>query len=473
MLLAVGEDVLFGQLAARLRLQHHDGLDFLPYRRIGHADHARGLDLVVLVQHVFDVLRKHRVALVLDQVFGAVVEVEIAFFVHAHDVARAQPALAVDVDEHLVRLLLGVPVAEHDIGSLEDQFAGLARRHELGSLRSDHRRHHVRDRQTERSGLGAVARIDVAAGAGLGQAIALGDGRAGALGPVRHGRFVQGVGAGDDELQPLPVDLVGVLVVLEILVQRGHAVEHRSLVPLHCFEDALGVGCGEQHQGVALGEAVEHEHYLAVDMEKGEKGDDHLLAFVEAGKGSLACDLSRDQIEMGQHHALGIAGGAAGVGQGGDVSFGIDGGGGHARCALGEQILQPVHVFALGDGGRGNGDVTEDLAEEGFAEKFLECRQVFTHVGDDDMIERGAGLLHLVEQDVLADYDARATVLELEPDLVAGVYGTDGSDGAAELQRREIRDHELRAVQQIEADAVAFLQPQAGERAGKPVGKSA
>ena len=313
----------------------------------------------------------------------------------------------------------------------------------------------------------------MARGAGFGQAVAFGDGGPGARTPVLHRRFVQGIGAGDQHFQPFPIDLAGVLVVFEVFVQRRHAVEHRGLVLFHRLEDALGVGGGEQHQRLPLDQTVQHQNHLAVDMEKRQECDDHFLAFLEARKRGLAGDLGRNQIVVRKHHALRIAGGAARIRQRRDVGPGVDVDRGYARARLRQQLLQLMHVGALGNVRRAYLDVAEDLAEKSLAQKFLQPRQVFAHVGDDDVVQRRAGFLHLVEQNVLANHHARAAVLQLELDFVAGIDRTDRGDGAAEFEHRKICDDELRTVQQIEADAVALFQAEPGERAGEAVGQFA
>ena len=435
---AVGLDLVFRQLAARVALQHHDRLDALADRRVGHADHARGLHLRVRVKHVLDVLGEDRVALELDQVLGAVVEVEVALAVHAHQIAGAHPAHAALVDERARAFLGPLPVALHDVRAAEHELPGLAGRHELERIGIHDRRLHARNRAAERAGLRAVQRVHVARGAGLRQAIALDDVGAGALRPALHRRFVQRVGPREHQLQALPVGLVGVLVVLEVLVERRHAIEHSRAVALHRFEDRLGVRAGEEHQQVPLAQALQHDHDLAVDMEERQEGEDHLLALLEDRERRLRHGLRRDQVVVREHHALRVAGGAAGVGQRREVGFRVDRHRRRLRRIFLQQVLQPV-------------DLARDLGL--LREQALERRQVLVDVGHHHEIQLRARLRHLLVQDVLADDRARAAVLELVAHLVAGVDRADRRHGGAALERGEVRDDELRTVEQVERDA--------------------
>jgi hypothetical protein len=52
---------------------------------------------------------------------------------------------------------------------------------------------------------------------------------------------------------------------------------------------------------------------------------------------------------------------------------------------------------------------------------------------------------------------------------VAGVHRADRRHRRPHLERREVRDDELRAVEEIERDAVALLHVELGERAGEAV----
>ena len=455
---AVRLDLVLAQLAARVGLQDHDGLDPLPDRRVGNADHAGRLHLGMAVEHVLDILGEDRVALVLDQVLGAVVEVEVALAVHAHDVAGAQPPRAVLLDEGARGLLGPVPVAEHHVRAVEHQLARLLPGGEFERLGIDHRGPHVGHRAAEAPGLRPLQRIEVAQRRGFRQAVALDDGRPGAPRPGAQRRFVQGVGAREHQLQSPPVDLVGVLVVLEVLVERRHAVKHRRPVALHRRENRFGVGAGEQDQQVSLAQAVQHDHRLAVDVEERQEGENHLLARLEGPESRLSADQRGDQVVMRQHDALRIPGRAAGVGQRGDVGFRVERDVGGPRWMALQQILQPMRL------GR-----SLHLPRE----QTFERRQVLADVRHYEQIDGDPRFRDLLVEDILADHGSGAAVLELVAHLVAGVDRADRRDRGAALQRREIGDDELRAVDEVQRDAVALFHAEPGERAGEAVGRLA
>src|SRR5438034_152478 len=64
---------------------------------------------------------------------------------------------------------------------------------------------------------------------------------------------------------------------------------------------------------------------------------------------------------------------------------------------------------------------------------------------------------------------ARAAVLELVADLVARIERADAGDGGAALEGGEVRDHELRAVDEIDGDPVALSDTELRQSAGEPV----
>lgn len=90
------------------------------------------------------------------------------------------------------------------------------------------------------------------------------------------------------------------------------------------------------------------------------------------------------------------------------------------------------------------------------AEQPFHGRQIVRHRGDDDMLEPGTAPRHFLVENVLADDDAGAAVVDLLAELRAGVDRAHRRDDAAEAQHREVADHELRAVEQVEGHPVAL-----------------
>src|SRR5258708_27030010 len=104
------------------------------------------------------------------------------------------------------------------------------------------------------------------------------------------------------------------------------------------------------------------------------------------------------------------------------------------------------------------------------AEPALQRRKIFVDARHHDPIELRARFLDLLKKDVLADDHARAAVLELVAYFVTRIDGTDRRHHRAAFQRGEVADDELRAVEQLECDALALFEPQARAPAGQTVG---
>jgi hypothetical protein len=106
-------------------------------------------------------------------------------------------------------------------------------------------------------------------------------------------------------------------------------------------------------------------------------------------------------------------------------------------------------------------------------EQAFERRQVLADVRHYEQVDDDTRFRDLLVEGILADHGSGAAVLELVAHLVAGVDRADRRDRGAALQRREIGDDELRAVDEVQRDAVAFFHAELGERAGEAVGRLA
>ena len=109
-------------------LQHDHCLDRLAPARVGHGDDAGLVDGGVLVQQAFHLGRPDLVAADVDHALEAVAQEEVALGVHAGEVAGAEEALAVALEEAGGVGLAVAPVAQHHLGGAGDELAHLTRR---------------------------------------------------------------------------------------------------------------------------------------------------------------------------------------------------------------------------------------------------------------------------------------------------------------------------------------------------------
>ena len=79
------------------------------------------------------------------------------------------------------------------------------------------------------------------------------------------------------------------------------------------------------------------------------------------------------------------------------------------------------------------------------------------------------GLFQVVIEDILADDGPGLAVLDLVLDLDTGVDRADGRDLGPDVQGREIGDHILGAVQQVQGHGIPFFDPQIGQGGGQAV----
>ena len=181
--------------------RHHEGLDQLPARGVGDADHQRLEDLGMLVEHGLHLGRVDVHPGADDHVLEPVDDAEVAVAVQLADVAGVQPAVA----QLGRRLLRAPPVPLHHLRAADDDLAGagpfpLEGHVQLAGLEVDHPRLGAGIRQAD----GAVAvvaerRVAVGHRPGLGQAVALHRAHAGALDErALHGRRQRRAGAGAD-----------------------------------------------------------------------------------------------------------------------------------------------------------------------------------------------------------------------------------------------------------------------------------
>lgn len=195
-------------------------------------------------------------------------------------------------------------------------------------------------------------------------------------------------------------------------VHGGHAEEDGGAEGEELFGGAGGLEAFEQAEGHAGGEPAVDAVGEAMDMKKGE-GEEETVAGGELPGGIEGSGVG-GKVVVGEHGALGEAGGAGGVDEGGDI------------------------VRADGDVGAQGGEsggIGEERGQEG---------------GIDE--EAGGG----VGEDV--------------GELAVAIEDVDGEEDGAELEDSEEEVDEVRAIGEVDGDAVALGDATGGEGVGETVG---
>src|SRR3984893_19111697 len=123
--LAKGPDFLGGRGLAIV--QADPGAELLAIPRVGHTDHLHILDLRVAVEKLLDLARIDVLAAADHHVLDPPDDVAVALGVYGREIAGLHPAGRID---RLARLLLVIPVAEHDRIAASQQIARRAARHD-------------------------------------------------------------------------------------------------------------------------------------------------------------------------------------------------------------------------------------------------------------------------------------------------------------------------------------------------------
>ena len=463
------------------------------------AHHDRLLDVVVLAQLVLQGLRGDVLAAVGDDdLLLAVGDLDPALGVHLAHVAGVEVAFRV---EHLAGGGLLLPVAEHDVGALAEDLAVLGQLEEGPAVPGLH------------DGLADVARahpVQAVEGedrAGLGEAVALVDGHA--HGPEElHDARVQAGPAGDAEAQA-PAGLFAHLGEQDPVRQAPGQAQDRGRGPAQvevAHHPVAGVGGPAEHhpaQQSARGDRVAH---LGVDLledprHRHEHGRAHLQdvlghgdqAFgvvdadpqlehgvVPAGaledvrqgqhaEAAVAAHRAQGQdghlhrggevageIAVGEHGALGFAGGARGVDQGEQVlRAAFRGPGAH---------LGPARVQGLA------------FAQEAAPGDPLLARAVrvlvlpvHDHHGAQ-LRQPAKGRAHLGQLGGAGDQQAeRAAVLDDVGGLVGGQGVVDGHAHQPQQRAGEVRHGPLRAVFREDGQPVPAAQPAGVQRQRQPL----
>ena len=361
-----------------------------------------------------------------DEALDAGVEEDEAVLIQIADVAGVHPdaAIGVAAEDH-VRLVGLVVVALHGGGAGDAQLTPLADGQLLVRARLEGGDEGVDHRDADAAQLVVRAGGDGGSGGHLGHAVALGDRVADAMGgeEVVDGLLCapgDGIAAGGVVQNEGEILIPQLGVSGQLLVVGGHAEHMLGLVLEHQTAQLGRVEVGDdddreaQHQrqmdaaGVAVGDEGGHDVH-------------ELLAPVE--QLIVGAELLRDGVEavVGEHDALGRAGGAAGV----DHDTGVVG---VVRLGSGALALAVCDELLPADG------VGGVLVLVGGGQPIAHGHHRGQGVGrreDDDLFHVGAlgGLTAALVHDVQADQKMGVHLLDVlvdALDAVAGVYEVQG-----------------------------------------------
>ena len=261
------------------------------------------------------------------------------------------------------------------------------------------------------------------------------------------------------------------------MVQHGdehgrHAGHHGRLRLVDQLHGVVEHEARHDHDLGAIGDGEVHHRGHGEDVEEGQRCQHALVAGHQMRRPGRALPAVGGDVGVGEHGALGGAGGAAGILQHRDVGQGIDG-----RLLVLAVVL--AHIGVGDDVGchRRLRRVGQVLALEELEEHRLGARQQGREGGDDRPLQR-AGLhqaFHLVEQqlEIERDHQLGLAVLDLEGQLLERVEGVVVDDRAAGLQRGEVVNDEGRAVRHQEPHLGALLDAELLQPGGRPIDHAA
>ncbi len=373
--------------------------------------------------------------------------------VHARDVAGAQEV----ADELAGRLLRLLPVAQHHLRALDADLALLAERHLLGGIvEIAQRDDRAGQRQADRAWLHRpVERIAGRDRRGLRQAVALDQLAAGQLLEALLDLERQRRAARQAELERRQVEALELGVVDDRGEHRRHA---RHAGRLGRVDQLQGVVEHEARHDHDLGRQRDrevHHHGHREHVEERQRAH-HALRRICAMSGAQDDDLQRVHVDVGvgQHGALGRAGGAAGVLQHGDV---VSGSIGDRRRACRRWRATSPRARSWP---RRRAAPRRQLARLEQPEQHRLGARQQAGTGHHGALQRAGGQqrLDLVEQhlQVERDHQLGLAVLDLEGQFLERVERVVVDDRAAGLEDGVVVDDEGRRVRQEQADLGAL-----------------
>ncbi len=379
-----------------------------------------------------------------DHVLLAVDNAGEAVRVDHRDITGLEPAFCIQCLGRCFGLL---PVPLHDLRAFDAKLAPLAQRQFVAVIIDDLERS-TRHGDAHRPQTRQLA-VWVGAGyrRGFCQAVAFNDTAPGKVFPTLGGRFDQRCATRVGDLQRREVQLTETRVVHQCDKQGIEAQQGRE-TPLAQFLDEAGniPRVGNQHVMVA---GDHHAHAIrgeGIDVVQRQRRDHHFLAVLQQllPIGAVLREAGQHlqhvghQVAMGEHGALGQAGGAAGVLQHGDVIEVQRHRFGRQPAALAQHLLERHRLGQL----VGRHHLLQ-LVDHGVDQPALGGRQQVAHLCLDQVLDTGIGqhLLHALAEHVQVHQRTRATVLELVAHLALGVqrigidhdqpgaHGTEYGDG--------------------------------------------
>ena len=385
-----------------------------------------------------------------------------------------EPDAAVVVAAEGIGSLFGVVhIAEHDGRAGDADFALDVRVDLVGGTGLDNFIISIREGDADGADAVIVLRGQAAGCDALGQAVALADLDGGV---VRFQESVdllfqldgEAVAAAEDTLEAGEVGVFEFVGTEQRLEERRHAGDDVRLL----FDEQVGIGVDvelrDKDAACAADEGRMDADAKAEAMEDRHDGEHlHAVDRREAG-GRDGLKAERIEVHVGEQNALGGAGGAAGIEDGGTV-VGIAQILRQGKAALFAQAqeLAPPHVTALfrglgvfAAGGQcvADGEVRQELIFD-FGDE--ELRTLVLQLGQDagnlgiELVEREDGL--------------GMGEVEIELDLAGGGKRMDHVADRADAIERVERAERLGAVRHADGDAVALVDAEREERAGHVV----
>src|SRR5215216_349210 len=412
-------------------LEHDGGADLLAHLVVGDADDGGLGDRGVLVEDLFDLARVHVVAAADDHLLLAVDDEEVAVLVDLAHVAGAEPAILV---EDLVRGVVPVPVALHDIVAADGDLADGVRALDIVAVVVDELHLDALDRGADRTGLAlAVGVVEGGDRRGLRQAVALEHLAAEGLLEAPHHLDRHRRAARAAEPQAGGVAALVLRHVEHRDIHRRDAEEDRDLVALEHLHGLFGVEARQQRQARPGADCRVEAAGLPEGVEQRERAEDDVFL------GGLGERLDVDlgvllEVAVRELGALRRAGRAARV----EDHRGVAG----------------VDV----------GDVVIGLR---LARQLLEL----AGLDRDDLGARllGAGAGGLAEV-VPGEQVPRPRVLEVERNLAALEQHVHRDDDAAPAQDPVVDEREVRDIREHDPDAIAPLKALLLEQVRDPRG---